>query len=298
MTSLNNTADEKSPLWLIAAPWIFVMIWSAGYAAAKMALDYTTPLNLLAFRFLGAAAILAPFFLLIRPRLPHWTVLRDLVLISLFLQIGHFGLVYTGMALGASAGVVALFAASQPVLIAISSTFYLRQWPGLSIWIGLLLGLGGAAWVIWFKGSFSGGVLLGSVLGFGAVVGLSIGAVIEKVRKPECHPLVAYMTQYLFASLISAPIAFTIEGVNWSMELPFLGSLAYITIGNSLIGIYIYLSMVRHGSIQRVTSIMFLVPGIAAIMAWFALDETMPIIAMPGIVIAAVGVLLVIRQKQ
>ena len=32
-------------------PWLFLAFWSAGYSVAKLALEYTTPINLLAFRF-------------------------------------------------------------------------------------------------------------------------------------------------------------------------------------------------------------------------------------------------------
>ena len=48
------------------------------------------------------------------------------------------------------------------------------------------------------------------------------------------------------------------------------------------------------GAISQVTSIMFLVPGIAALIAWLVVDEVMPMLAWPGIGLAAVGVLLVL----
>ncbi len=54
------------------------------------------------------------------------------------------------------------------------------------------------------------------------------------------------------------------------------------------------ISMVRFGAISQVTSIMFLVPGIAALIAWLVVGEVMPVEAWPGIALAAAGVLLVL----
>ena len=58
------------------------------------------------------------------------------------------------------------------------------------------------------------------------------------------------------------------------------------------------LTMVRFGAISRVTSIMFLVPGIAALIAWLVVDEVMLFDAWPGIGLAAAGVLLVLYAPE
>ena len=58
---------ENKPHWLPIAPWMFLVVWSAGYGVAKLALESTTPLNLLALRFVGALLALVPFMLLLRP---------------------------------------------------------------------------------------------------------------------------------------------------------------------------------------------------------------------------------------
>ena len=47
-------------------PWLFLAFWSAGYSVAKLALEYTTPINLLAFRFAGTVLALTPIVLLLR----------------------------------------------------------------------------------------------------------------------------------------------------------------------------------------------------------------------------------------
>ena len=84
------------------------------------------------------------------------------------------------------------------------------------------------------------------------------------------------------------------EGYQTEWSSSMIGALSYFMFGNSLLGIFLMLTMVRFGAISRVTSIMFLVPGIAALIAWLVVDEVMPLDAWPGIGLAAAGVLLVL----
>ena len=56
--------------------------------------------------------------------------------------------------------------------------------------------------------------------------------------------------------------------------MPFIGSLAFLVLGNSIFGIMLMLSMVRNGSVSKVSSIMFLVPAVGALIAWPVAGET------------------------
>ena len=136
--------------------------------------------------------------------------------------------------------------------------------------------------------------MLGTVLGFLAVVGISIGTTIENRKKPSCHRLVNFWLQYAFATLISLPLALLFSPFSLSTDGRFFAVLGYLVIANSLIGIYLLLTMMRFGQVGRVSSIMFLVPAVAALFAWLLLGEVLPPIAWPGIVLAAAGVLLVL----
>jgi drug/metabolite transporter (DMT)-like permease len=240
------------------------------YGVAKLALESTTPLNLLALRFFSATVALLPFVLIFRPTWPNKRAFKDLLVVATFLQLGHFLCIYFGLSLGASAGVLALFAASQPVLIAIVASLVNPHVPPARIWAGLMVGLAGASWVIFVQGHFSDGALLGAVLGFVAVVSLSLGQVYDKRQRAQGHPLFVYVIQYAFASFVSVSVALYFEGyqTDWTP------------------------SMI--GAISQVTSIMFLVPGIAALIAWLVVGKVMPVEAWPGIVLAAAGVLLVL----
>lgn len=280
-----------------AFPFLFLCIWSAGYAFAKLALAYTEPLNLLAYRFVGAFLVLSPFVLYMcllktkAKRVAFVSVASSLGLMgtSLFLHIGHFGSIYLGMSLGASASIMALFAACQPVLVIISAALFARKMPAWRIWLALCLGLSGAALIIGIDMRSTQGFLLGGILGFTAVVGMSIGQVIEKQRKLGVHPIVGTWVQYAFASLVSVPFVFYFEGFAAQLTWPFFGAVAFLVIGNSIAGIMLMLSMVRNGSVSKVASIMFMVPAVGALIAWPVAGEVPKLITIPGFALAMLG---------
>ena len=58
-------------LWLAITPLLFLLLWSAGYIVAKMALVDAAPMALLALRFAAVIAIMAALFVVLHPPLPN-----------------------------------------------------------------------------------------------------------------------------------------------------------------------------------------------------------------------------------
>jgi drug/metabolite transporter (DMT)-like permease len=82
--------------------------------------------------------------------------------------------------------------------------------------------------------------------------------------------------------------------VHWTASL--VASLAYLVIGNSLIAVSLLLAMIREGEASRVSALFFLVPPVAAVIAWVVLGEAIAALAWPGMVLAALGIWLVMRS--
>ena len=57
-------------IWLALTPIMFLILWSAGYVVAKVALVDATPMVLLALRLAAVIAIMAVLFAILRPPLP------------------------------------------------------------------------------------------------------------------------------------------------------------------------------------------------------------------------------------
>src|SRR5687767_13419731 len=142
------------PLWLAAAPAIFLLLWSLGFPIARICLQYVEPMTFLALRYGLVLLLLAPLFLIMRPPLPARA--RDwlhLAVTGFLIQVVYFGFCYLAFALGESAGTVALIVSLQPILVALLAPSLAGEQVGTLRWTGLLCGLLGASLVILAKSS-------------------------------------------------------------------------------------------------------------------------------------------------
>ena len=55
----------QRPLWLIAAPVVFLILWSAGFGVAKIAVSHAAPLTVLALRYCLVLLLLIPVALVL-----------------------------------------------------------------------------------------------------------------------------------------------------------------------------------------------------------------------------------------
>ena len=69
-------------------------------------------------------------------------------------------------------------------------------------------------------------------------------------------------------------IAFETMEIVWTWQL--VGALVYLIVASSLIAIGLLLAMIRAGEVSKVSALFFLVPPLAATVAWIVLDEVMP----------------------
>jgi len=58
------------PVWLLAAPIIFLLLWSGGYTVAKVGLQYAPPMTVLALRYASVVAIMLVLLAVLRPPMP------------------------------------------------------------------------------------------------------------------------------------------------------------------------------------------------------------------------------------
>ncbi|MEM7258847.1 MAG: DMT family transporter [Pseudomonadota bacterium] len=282
--------------WLDFAPVIFLCLWSGGYATAKLGLQYAEPLTFLAIRFASVVVIMLLLFFYLRPALPQtraeWL---HLAVVGFLLQSVYFGFSYLGFAAGVAAGTLALIMSLQPVLVGLIAPSWNAESVSWQRYCGLALGLVGVAIVIISRS----GIEPPSFIGFGcalfALCGITVGSLWEKRYGVSQHPVVANLVGYTVGLLGIVPFVFLLEtrAVVWTTEL--VAALAYLVIGNSVIAVGLLLAMIRAGEVSRVSALLYLVPPIAALIAWLLLGEVMPVLAWPGIAIAAAGVYIATR---
>jgi drug/metabolite transporter (DMT)-like permease len=282
-----------------AAPVLFVVLWSAGFTFVSLGLEDSEPLTFLALRYVMVVALLAPLFAVMRPPLPgtqaEW---RHLVVTGLILQALYFGLLYGALALDVPAGTAALIVSLQPILVALLAPRFAGEHVDARRWAGLALGLAGAAEVILARQGVeraSAGALLCTLA---ALIAITAGTLYENRFGSEQHPVTANLVQYAVALAVVGPAAALFESLHVAWTSSLVISLIYLVLANSLLSVTLLLTMLRRGEAARVSALFFLVPPLAALIAYVILGEDLPAAAWPGMVVAAVGVALATRSRS
>jgi drug/metabolite transporter (DMT)-like permease len=287
--------SRSSRRWL--APATFLLLWSAGFSFVALGLPDSEPITFLALRYAIVVAVLLAAFAVVRPPLPRsrrdWL---DLVVVGLLLQAAYFILLYLALDLESSAGTVALIVSLQPILVALLAPRVAGERVTKVRWAGLALGLAGAAAVIGSRSGVGGSSTAGLLCAAGATGALTAGTLYERRHGSEHHPVTANAVQFSVALAATLPAALLLEGfpVEWTGDLAI--SLAYLVFANSLVSITLLLAMVRRNEASRVSALFFLVPPLAALIAWALLGESLPAAGWVGMGVAAAGVAIATRS--
>lgn len=287
---------SQKPAWLLIAPVIFLLLWSGGFSVAKLGISHAEPLSFLSLRYACVCALLAPLVLILRPPLPQrpmdWV---HIAIVGFLIQTVYFGLSYLSFKAGVSAGGVAIIVCLQPILVGLIAPRFTGESVSLLRWLGLALGLAGAATVVMSRSSVELQHPLGVACAVGALFAITAGTLWEKRFGKSHHPVVSNAVQYLAGLAGVLPLAMIFENFQFTWNLPFLAALSYLVIGNSLVAMSLLLAMIRAGEVSRVSSLFYLVPPISALIAWPLLGEVMPPLGWAGFALAAAGVMLARR---
>jgi drug/metabolite transporter (DMT)-like permease len=291
--------NAHQSIWLILAPIVFVLLWSGGYAVAKVGIKYAEPITLLVWRYILVVALLVPFYFILKPPLPKrkidWV---HMAVVGILVQGIYFGMCWFAFSLGISAGVVAIIMSLQPILVAILAPSLANENVSRLHWTGLILGFIGVIVVIAARSRLEPPNVMGICVCIIALAGITLGVLYEKRFGVSHHPVISNLGQYSAGLIFVFPIAYCIETmqVQWTGTL--VATLAYLVIGNSILALTLLLAMIRAGEVSRVSALLFLVPPFAAIFGWLLLGEIMPPVAWIGMALASIGVIIVTKKKD
>lgn len=270
-------------------PMLFILLWSSGYVAGKLALPHTGPLTLLTLRFGLAAVVLLAVAAATGAPWPHqargW---GHLAVVGLLMQVLHFSCIYFALQWGLSAGVAGLLIGLMPLATALGAHLWLAEKLTGRHWLGLLGGLAGVALVVadrpmggaWGAYAVAGLGLLGLVAGtlyqkrFCAHMDLRSGAGIQMAVSALAVGLVAGPTEHF--------------AIDWRPE--FVGAWLWLGIVNSIGAFSLMFIMIRRGQAGQVARLFFLVPGVSALMGFVLLGERLQPLALLGFGLSALAV--------
>ena len=194
------------------APTVFLLLWSSGFGVAKIGLRDAEPLTFLMLRYALIVLIFVPIFVVVRSPLPsRASTWFHIAAVGFLIQFVYFGLAYTGLSLGVSAGTAAVIASSQPLLVALAAPWLTGERVGFRRWVGLLLGAAGAITVVVASGSFRPSLNAGLLLCVGSTFGMAGATLYQKRFATNAHPVTVNLIHSVVGLATIAPMAWAFE---------------------------------------------------------------------------------------
>jgi drug/metabolite transporter (DMT)-like permease len=280
-------------------PILFVLIWSTGFIAARYAMPFIEPFNVLFIRMLLTLAVFAGLIAVMRPAWSDRRVAGHQMLVGALIHAAYLGGVFSAIDMGLPAGITSLLVGLQPILTAVIS----RYWFGDTLlWrqvLGLSLSLMGISLVLLagkqINTEFPYMAVVPATI---ALIGISFGTVYQKRFGGQADLLTGSFYQYLSTALIMGLLTWQFETgtIVWNPTL--IISLLWMVFGLSLLAILLLMVMIRHGEMAKVAAYFYLVPPLTAIEAWLLFNETLNLLTMAGVAICVTGVYLVVRKPN
>ncbi len=282
------------------APWLFVLLWSTGFVGAKYGLPYADPFTFLGIRLLIAAVLLAALAAVTRSPAPgSGAAYRHAAVAGLLLHAGYLGGVFFAISVGVPAGVSAVLVSLQPVTTAVLATRLLGEPLRPRQILGLALGVGGVALVLSPGLAAAAGdpaalPAAGLAACLVALAATTAGTLYQKRHGAGVPLLSGTAVQYAAAAGALLVTASATEAMRVSWTPPFLAAMVWLVLALSLGAVLLLLTLLRRGTVARVSSLFYLVPPATAVEAYLLFGERLTPLALLGLVVTAGGVALVL----
>ena len=271
---------------------VFVAMWCGGYIAGSIGTETAQPLALTFWRFAIAATVLTLAAVVTRAPWPRgvrqW---RNLAFVGLSMQAMFFSTTYLGLAMGVPAALSALIGGLSPLAVAVSGVVVLKERLNRWQWAGSALGVTGVVLAVVDR-LHEGRIGIGVAFTLLGIVGFTTGTLLQRKVGGGMDLRTGGAVQFGVAALAVLPVAALHGGLALPATPAVLGSLTYLSVGNSVGVTSLLFVMLRSRYAADATSLIYLAPPLTAVVGAVFLGQPLGAAAWLGLVIATVGVLL------
>ncbi|MBV9726829.1 MAG: GNAT family N-acetyltransferase [Gammaproteobacteria bacterium] len=275
----------------------FVLLWSSGYPAARIALDHSGPFTLLELRFAGAGLIFAGIAAIGGVPWPRGrAALRSAVVGSLQLAVA-FAALYWAASQGMNVGLIALVIGTMPIVTALLGRVLFAEAVRALQWVGFALGFAGVALAVGESATEAhGGGPAAYLAVLAGLLAISVGTLYQKHHASNVDARSGLALQHLTAALLLLPFA-AHEGLRADGSPLFFASLGWVIGVNSLAGFALFFVLLRRGMVNQVATLFFLMPPVTAVIDYLVLGDALRAYTLAGLAVSAFGVYLATRPR-
>lgn len=286
---------------------VLYVVWGSTYLGIAVAVDTIPPFVMASFRFLLAGSVLLVWTLARERRsfsMPAPREIRDASIVGALLLGGGMGMVALGE-LTVPSGIAALLIAMMPLWVAFFGRVLLGERLPVVAVGGIVVGLGGVAFLVWPFGGGAGFDPAGIVAVLLSPIFWSLGSLFSahRARQPS-RPLLATSIQMLAGSATLAILA--LFGGEWASFRPeaistdSIVAFVYLTFIGSLLAFTAYVWVLRKAPLPLIATYAYVNPIVAVALGAVVLGEVVsPRTLIAGaIIVAAVAVIITSRGRM
>ncbi len=285
------------------SPLIFIFLWSTGFIGAKYILPYAEPFVFLTIRYFFATLILVALAKILKESLKiSKAAIKQSMIVAVFLHVIYIGGVFYAVFIDIPAGITAVIVSLQPILVSLLAIPLLGERLSYRQVFGLALGFIGVLFLLspkLFEGDLSTGFsTFGIICCVLALLGTTAGYLLQKKGGADIPFLAGTAVQFATSTIIFAIAAVIFEPLTVDITLEFVLALTWIVVALSIGSIFLLYYLLRRDSASSVSSLYYLVPPLTALQAYFFFNEKIKGIGLIGMVLAALGTLIVTRNSK
>ena len=228
---------------------------------------------------------------------PGLSVVGLTAIVGVALHGVYLGSVFFAISVGLSAGISALIVSMQPLLASVLAIFLFNERLRPVQSAGLLAGIAGVFIVLLPK--MGGGMPPLGLFSVGCgLVAVTGGTLLQKRIGDKIDLLAGNLVQAMAASAFLAVICLTVETPQVSWQMPFFLALTWQVIMVSAGAYVILMVLIKRDSMAAVSSLMFLVPPVTAVIAAAGFGEPLTLASITGFAMSSAGVYLVTANSR
>lgn len=271
-----QNAPARSALPVVPIAVLVTAIWGFNFVVIAVGLVGVPPLLLAALRFV-LSAVPALFFV----KFPGIGV-PYVAVYGLLLGVGQFGLLFTGMKLGAPAGLSSIVLQVQAFFTAILAALVAGERLRPRNVLGMAVAFSGLALIALSRSSAAAGAAAIPIHALGLVVlaafmWASANVVVKKAGPVDALALMVWSSVFSPLPLFCLSLAFegpaAIAGALTGMQLPSLGAIAYLAFASTLVAYGLWNRLISERGAAAVAPFSLLVPVFGTLSAALVLGE-------------------------